>query len=103
MGNRVRIKPDPGLPLSPGQSRPPRPARGRCPQRGVIRAGALSLRLSVPAAWYGFVSLRSWRGQTPTVNGLLLGLRRDLSPQKRDIRRATTLRHSGIYTPWDLI
>ena len=62
--------------------------------RGIFPAGSLRVR---PAA------VRSWRGQTPTVNGLLLGLRRELSPQKREIGRATTLRHSGVYTAWDLI
>lgn len=103
MENGVRIQPDPALLLSPDQSRPPRPAPGPCPRGGVIDAGDLSRRLSARAACGGFVFVRSWRGQTPTVNGLLLGLRRELSPQKREIGRATTLRHSGIYTPWDLI
>lgn len=98
--NGVRIQPDPALPLSRRISpdllgrRRVRAHGEESSTRGIFPAGSLRVR---PAA------VRSWRGQTPTVNGLLLGLRRELSPQKREIGRATTLRHSGVYTPWDLI
>ena len=53
--NGVRIQPDPALPLSPDQSRLPRPAPGPCPRWGVIDAGDLSRRLSARAACGGEV------------------------------------------------